>query len=529
MARNRLASLAALCGLLAAVTGISSTAAASDRDDPLPRVPPGFAVSLYQHVGGAATSLAFGPDTRDKTRTRLYVTDYLAGSVVAIDDVGGAAGTRSVFATGLRNPLGVVVAKDGTVFVADSEAARPGPFGTRVYGRVWRLTDTDENGTADKQEVVLKDLPNGRHNTNGLALGIDGLLYVANGNATDDGVEGGNPEAKPWSGSIVRVSPRATNLSLANAPKGTLVAHGMRNPYDLAFSPFDPSELFIPMNGLDDARQGSTGGNPGEELENSDDLLFVTDTGDRKVDDFGFPSCLYNEERQGNLKPYDNPNPMTIEQFGPCPKTVPPPVMSFGTHVSADGLAFQATDAWGKSYVNDLFVAEFGNFFGVEPVGHKVVRVELDRNGNEVVRHSEFLSGTVPLDVTFDAAGAMFVADFSGAIYKVVRVVEVPEVVEVPITGYQYVPQVLVVPEGTTVRWINNEALGLVHNVTGQAAIRTDGSVDDGKEINSGDLGVGASHEFRFDTPGVWVYTCSLGPVHTALMHGVVEVVPAGG
>lgn len=544
--------------VLAAVSGPAATraAAASDQDDPLPRVPPGFAVVPYAAVpGGLLTSLAFGPDTRDGDGSRLYITDFAGGRVLVVDDVNGIGGQPAVFATGFNSPLGVVTAGDGTLYVSDSEAAaRPGPFGNRVYGRVWRVRDINGDGLADSQEVVLKDLPQGRHNTNGMAFGPDGMLYVTNGNSTDDGLEGGPPEVEPWSGSVVRVDPAATEVSLADLPEqDTLVAHGMRNLYDLAFSPYDPSELFIPMNGADDAREGSTGGTPGvDEIEDSDDLLYRTDVDDTRqardpetgeplfdedgdpilepvIDDFGFPSCLYNVERQGDLEPYDNPNPQVIEQFGPCPTgEVPRPVMSFGLHVSADGLAFQTTDAWGEEYRNDLFVAEFGNFFGDEVTGHKVVRVELDATGENVVRHSEFLSGVLPLDVTFDADGAMYVADFAGAVLKVTKVADVPDVVEVTADAFQFIPQAVVIPEGTTIRWVNRERFGEAHHVFGQLAARSDATTDEAEEINSGHLAVGDSYEHRFDQPGTFVYTCVVDPVHTAVMHGNITVVPAG-
>jgi glucose/arabinose dehydrogenase len=404
-----------LCCLLtgAALAGPPRTAAPE----------PGFVVTPYAATQGTPTSLAFGPDTREGATdgaVRLYVTEGTAGTLLAID----GAGQISTFAEGFRSPLGVLAAANGDVYVADAESARTGPFGTRPYGRVWRVRDTDGDGVADKQKVVLKDLPNGRHNTNGMAFGPDGLLYVTNGNSTDDGVEGGEAEVDPWSGSVVRVNPKAKNLSVVDLPRKALVAHGWRNVYDLAFSPFDGSKLFVPMNGADDARKGSTGENPADPaIEDSDDLLFVTDVDDRRVDDFGFPSCFYNETDQGDLTPYNNPNPDVIDLYGKCPKrTVPRPLSSFGLHPSANGLAFQTTDAWGEAYTNDLFVAEWGSLFG-EPSGHKIVRVELNAKGTKVVAHTDFLEMDLPLDLTFDAAGAMYVADYSGTIFKIDKAV----------------------------------------------------------------------------------------------------------
>ena len=522
--------LSALTALMTAGLSAMPTPAAV-ADDPLPRVPPGFSVTPYAQVPGAATSLAFGLDTRDGAGFRLYVADYVNGRILVLDDAAGAAGAPSIFASGFRNPLGVTAGPDGTVYVADSEAPRAGPFGTRGYGRVWRVTDANKDGAGDAPQVLLKDLPNGRHNTNGMSVGPDGMLYVTNGNSTDNGVVGGEPEVEPWSGSVVRIDPTATDVSLATLqPEEALVASGMRNVYDAVFSPTNPTELFIPMNGADDPE--------------SDDLLYRTDIADTRlvpdpatgelveeqvIDDFGFPSCLYNVSARENLEPYDNPHAPTIERFGPCPiETVPRPVASYGLHVSANGSAFQTTDAWGAAYKNDLFTAEWGNLFGADVVGHEVVRVELDASGTRAVRQSEFLSGVAPIDVVFDGSGAMYALDFSGTIYKVNRVVEVPPVVDVSINAFQFLPQKLVIPQGTVVRWRNDDVLGLVHDVNAQAALRPGGMVETGSEIDSQALNIGGTHSYRFDDLGVWKYNCSFGIPHQQLMHGAITVVPAG-
>lgn len=403
--------------LLAIVVLAAAPPVPAARPGRLPQVvEPGFALTPFAVLGSTGTSLDFDPGGR------LYVADHAGGRVLAFDDLGGVAGPAQVFADGLSSPLGVLAAGNGVVFVTDSEPSRAGPFGTRPYGRVWRLRDADGDGAADGRTLVLEDLPNGRHNTNGMALGPDGLLYIANGNSTDDGVEGGQPEVVPWSGAVVRVDPRARKLSLARLGRSALVATGMRNLYDVAFSPFRRGDLFIPTNGVDDARQGDPGPTG---LEDSDDLLYATAATVPGADDFGFPSCLYNSARQGGLEPYDNPNPEVIQRFGRCPRAVARPLASFGLHVSANGLAFQTTGAWGDDDRNDLFVAEFGNFFGSEVTGHKVVRVEFD-GPRKVSSVRDFMVDVVPLDLTFDGDGVLYVLDYSGHIWRVTQAVELP-------------------------------------------------------------------------------------------------------
>ena len=403
-------------GLAAAVVLLLGPSVARADDDPqiLRSLwpPTGFSWSPYLDVP-VPTSLAFGPDGS------LYVAS-LDGNIYVKRPGKG----RTVFRSGFDQPLGVTVGPDNTVYVADRE---PDPNGM-LWGRVSALT-------ASARVKLLNMLPNGRHNTNGLALGPDGMLYITNGSRTDDGVECGPPptpadcgnpgEAQPLSGSLVRIDPRVPGQT---ATPDMVVATGMRNIYDVAFWPNDPNVAYLPTNGPDDPA--------------ADDLLYGTRVDDGVVDDMGFPSCLYGAHANGgageigghhehgqSLEPMDNLNPAVIQRFGPCAvDTVHRPVATFGGHVSADGLAFAHGSAFPGSYGNDLFVAEWGNMWGAEDghlVGHKIVRVNFRDDGTIVRDHhglpsvTEFATGALPIDIAFGPDGAMYVADQGGGIHRI--------------------------------------------------------------------------------------------------------------
>lgn len=71
--------------------------------------------------------------------------------------------------------------------------------------------------------------------------------------------------------------------------------------------------------------------------------------------------------------------------------------------------------------MGDLFIAEFGNFFGDKVVGHQVVRVPMDAQGNAGPPRT-FLPGAAPLDLTFGPPGTgMYVGDFATGQIQLVK------------------------------------------------------------------------------------------------------------
>jgi glucose/arabinose dehydrogenase len=378
-----------------------------------PKVPVGYVVSLAG-VSPTATSLAFSPDGRF-----LYVASEL-GRVLRYPVLAGLLlGKPTMFLTGLTQPLGVLATELG-VFVADSRIV-----GDQNQGVVYRARDVNGDGRAEVRQTLIGGLPNGRHNTNGMAIGPDGLLYIANGNSTDSGFgsEGGVPDTRPYSGSVLRVDPAASNL--APAPS-MVVATGFRNIYDLAFIPAGhpaatpgTAKMVVSMNGPDGMTYNGIARPAGE------DTLNIFDTASDGVEHFGFPWCLYDRHRGGLAGFTQDPSrgscdplPAAASEGLPAPVVQAKPSALFGLHVSADGLAFNPGTNFPRGADGDLFVAEFGNFFGTTPTGHKVARVRFDRAGN-VSEVEDFLTGIVPLDLTFAPDGTMWLADLTGLIFRV--------------------------------------------------------------------------------------------------------------
>ena len=156
---------------------------------PLPTPSPGVGAVPTGPVVPTPTSLTVFGDP-----PAVYAASYAQGAVYKLPVLaGGLLGPGTPYATGFSNPLGVAFdPTDGTMFVADSHASATA--GRSTDGRVWAVPPG--GGTP---QVVVDGLPNGRHNTNGMAV-RNGLLYITNGSSTDDGVNGGDPEVPPLGG-----------------------------------------------------------------------------------------------------------------------------------------------------------------------------------------------------------------------------------------------------------------------------------------------------------------------------------------
>ena len=98
---------------------------------------------------------------------------------------------------------------------------------------ILRFTDANEDGRADGPPQVLVRLGHSEHGAHGIIRGPDGFFYVACGDQAGviDSVRlpPSSPVQKPEAGCILRMSGDGSLVEV--------LAHGFRNPYDLAFHP----------------------------------------------------------------------------------------------------------------------------------------------------------------------------------------------------------------------------------------------------------------------------------------------------
>lgn len=420
-----------------------------DQNPPTPAAATdGFAVLPFTEIP-VPTAITFGPDLPGEvpgdlpyapveSEGDLYATS-LDGNVYRVDltwtPTGPVPGEISVFAEGFNLPLGIAFDDEGNAYVADS--VPPEQPARSADGIVYWI-----DGDGDRQ-VLVDNLPNGRHNTNNLKIHDDGRLFITNGNPNDNGQDGGAADVFPYSGAILAVDPVALQGDPAVLQwedengddlaadeifsatvnddfeaKVDVIGFGLRNVYDVAFGP--DGVAYTATNGADDP--------------SSQDAVYRFDDGSDAF--YGFPFC-YNEGLPGatgdEISKVNNPvypdwptgfdHPAIDEQ--PC-QDVHTADALIGWHVCATGADIPA-DTQGP-FGHALYVGECTQFFAVDLIdkmvanptthntAHKVIRVGLDDDGNPTEVRDFVTNLPLPLDVHFGPRGDMYIADATGVL-----------------------------------------------------------------------------------------------------------------
>jgi glucose/arabinose dehydrogenase len=184
-------------------------------------LPPGFAINVYAEGLNGPRMMVIGPDGA------LYVAERGAGRVVRLPDLDGdgMADDLVVVAHGLDRPNSLVFYQDGSLYVAETT-------------RILRLSQPNDEGVFQEQQVIIDGLPSGGHNTRTLLFSPDwGTLFVSIGSSCNV-----CEEDDPRRATIVRYDPDGGNERV--------FASGLRNAVGITFRP-GTTELWATNNGRD--------------------------------------------------------------------------------------------------------------------------------------------------------------------------------------------------------------------------------------------------------------------------------------
>jgi glucose/arabinose dehydrogenase len=309
-----------------------------------------------------------------------------------------------VFAAGLSHPTALAAGPDGVLYAAEESGVivrvvaggSPLPVISGLHiplGLAWSDQDlyvAVQGGVVrarlqgprlEAPVAVVRDLPFGEHQQDGLAWGVDGRLYLGSGSTCSACVE-----KDPRSAAILSMQPDGSDLRT--------VATGARNPYGLALQP-GTGRLYATLNGRDDLDR------PGDP-EPADSLVIVSQGAD-----FGWPDCW--------------PGARTLALMGSC-AGISAPAVYLGPHASADAILFYTGPSFGSQYVGNLFVAEWGQYLTTAGPGHRVARIVLGADGTAPISQVTVFADGIqhPLALSQDDLGGLLVADYGTG--QVIRV-----------------------------------------------------------------------------------------------------------
>jgi glucose/arabinose dehydrogenase len=360
-----LAALALGCG-----RGVSGAAVAG-RAVELARLelPPGFDVDFYSREVPGARSLALSPSGV------VYVGSRKEGTVYALVDRDHdfRAEQVHVLAKGLEQPNGVAF-RDGSLYVAE-------------VSRVLRFDDVERQLGKPPQPVVLYDrLPRETHHGwRYMRFGPDGWLWLGIG-APCNICEVSDPH-----GTVSRLS--------ADGKRLEVYARGVRNTVGFDWQP-GTNTLWFTDNGRDwmgDER-------PPDEL----------DRAPRAGLHFGFPYC-----HGGDIPDPDHGSRRR------CAELVAP-ALKLGPHVAAIGMRFYRGKQFPAAYRGSIFIAEHGSWNRSQPIGYRVMAVDVD--GERASNYRVFASGWLqggegwgrPVDLVELPDGSLLLSDDRlGAVYRI--------------------------------------------------------------------------------------------------------------
>ena len=358
------------------------------------KVPEGFTANIFsREVPGARVM------TRDPNGTML-VSETSGGKVVALPDLDGdqKADRTILVLEGLKQPHGILVvcpsagtaSEDGCVlYVAETGELKAYAYDADTY-------------TATYQETIASFPTGSGHFTRTLLMHPDGKRLLASvGSSCNVCTE------KDAKRATVQAIDLATNTM-------TTFASGLRNTVFMAIHPMTGS-----VWGTDNGRDVI-----GDEIP-PDEVNIITEG-----KDYGWPFCY-------GQNVHDTDFDRSATTAGACAGKTSAHI-ELPAHVAALGIAFVPSEGWPAEWRNDVIIAEHGSWNRSTPSGYKVVRIDLDENGEPTGTGTEdFVTGFLPeggkedeaigrpVGVMAEPDGVVYISDDrAGAIYRVARTAE---------------------------------------------------------------------------------------------------------
>jgi len=303
-------------------------------------LPPGFSISYFARDVTDARVIAFDPNGN------MLLSMTSQGLVVALPDTNsdGVADEALQIAGGLNQPHGIAFKQVGNawkLYIAETD-------GVATYDY-----DPKTMKAANRQKII--SLPGGgEHFTRTIDFLPDGRLIIAIGSDCNACFE-----ADPLRAKILVANPDGSNLRT--------YASGLRNSVFQAIHPVT-GQVWGTENGRD---------NLGDDLP-PDEINVITQGAD-----YGWPTLYGKNIVDTQFDPNPGPNPT-------AGKT--PSYIDIQAHSAPLGLAFFPATGWPAGFAYNLLVAYHGSWNRSVPTGYKVVRYNLDRNGN-VLGSGDFVTG----------------------------------------------------------------------------------------------------------------------------------------
>jgi glucose/arabinose dehydrogenase len=366
-------------------------------------LPKGFNISVYAAGVKGARFFVFDEDNN------MFVTSRTEGELTLVKDSDrdGIAEEIILVDSGLRSSHGIDLF-NGDLYVGEEHQIV-----------VYRGIKSD--GTFDKKEVLIADLPSGGtlttgsgHVTRTVKIGPDEKIYVSIGSSCNVCEEEDERRA-----TITRY-----NL---DGSFDKIVAGGLRNSVGFEF--FKTGEFTYDLWSVDNGRDRIGDDLPVEEVN------VISPLSTEPAFHYGWPYC----HGKGI------PNPEFPEKVDFCANETHFPRFEMQAHSAPLGLNFYQEGNLPSELLENLFIAFHGSWNRTIPTGYKIVRLETGnyhadidnfnrdhpkyRTNSYDTKPINFITGWLedsgeawgrPVDVGFDNNGVMYITDDkAGAVYRV--------------------------------------------------------------------------------------------------------------